>query len=142
MRKPRTKKTSTLKGECDQLFSKFIRQRDAKAYHGEHPEVDPNYVACCSCGDVKRWQDMDAGHFVSRKHNTTRYHPCNVHAQCRPCNRGNRGNITGYSLFMVEQYGTDGIKELDELSKQLKQFRKSELLELAEDIKEMLKGIL
>ena len=33
-------------------------------------------------------------------------------------------------------------KELDELSKQLKQFRKSELLELAEDIKEMLKGIL
>ena len=101
----RPKKESTLKKNLDDVFSKFIRQRDA----------DKNgMVRCCSCGTMLHWKDSDASHFVSRKYLYTRYDERNVHASCRKCNRFLEGNKEGYSLFLINKYGATIFAELNE----------------------------
>lgn len=84
---------------------------------------------------------MDAGHYVSRKHNTTLYHEKNVHAQCRLCNRYDEGNKSGYTIFLERKYGDDMdiVEYLDTLGHQTKQFRPPELLELIAIYKAKLK---
>ena len=66
-----------------QHFSKYIRLRD------RIPNTD--YCRCATCTTSKHWKEMDAGHFVSRRHKSTKYHPKNVLAQCPYCNRFNQG---------------------------------------------------
>ena len=130
----KTPSVSTLKKRLDRIFSEYIRRRDAR--------TNPNgYVSCCSCGQVAHWKQMDAGHYISRKHNTTRYHPKNVHAQCRQCNRYDEGNKSGYSLFLTRAYGPGIIAALDHLGHQSKRFRAPELLELIAEYRAKLKRL-
>ena len=119
-----------LKDRLDRVFSEYIRRRDANAN---------GYAPCCSCGQVAHWKDMDAGHYISRTHNTTRYAEQNVHAQCRHCNRYDEGNKSGYTLFLIRQYGKGIIKTLDNLGHQTKRFRATELQELLDYYRERLK---
>ena len=81
---------------------------------------------------------MDAGHYVSRKHNSIRYYEKNVHAQCRKCNRYDEGNKSGYTRFLQVTYGQTVIALLDELGHKTKQFRVPELQELIKLYKTLL----
>src|SRR5215831_11907532 len=48
---------SELIKECDALFSKYIRLKNA----------DKNgMVKCYTCSDKKRWQEQQCGHYISR----------------------------------------------------------------------------
>ena len=67
---------------------------------------------CISCGDMKYWKLMDAGHFVNRRHMSLRYSETNVNAQCRKCNRFDEGNSIGYAIGLTEKYGKDVINKL------------------------------
>lgn len=71
---------ATAEKELWRLFSLYIRQRDAKERGKD------GYVACITCGQVRHWKGMDAGHYVSRRHQATLYMFNNVHAQCKGCN--------------------------------------------------------
>ena len=122
---------SALKKKLDRIFSEYIRRRDADKHTG--------FAKCCSCPVRLPWKQMDAGHYISRKHNSTRYHEKNVHAQCRACNRYDEGNTSGYTLFLEGRYGQTIIGYLDRLGHQTKQFRPPELLELIETYKAKLK---
>jgi hypothetical protein len=46
------------------------------------------YCTCATCSDRKPWQEMDAGHYMSRKYSATKYDWDNVWPQCKPCNSG------------------------------------------------------
>ncbi len=59
---------------------------------------------------------MDAGHYINRKHLSTRWNEKNVHAQCRACNRFDEGNMLGYTKGLIKKYGTN-IIDLLEISK-------------------------
>ena len=80
------KKACRKRGDLDaalwKLFSKFVRLRDADEY---------GMCRCITCGRLFYWLEGDAGHFITRDHKATKFHPMNVHAQCPMCNRFKSG---------------------------------------------------
>lgn len=79
----------------DKTFSLFIRQRDA----------NNGVIKCISCGKLVPWKESDCGHYINRKHMSTRYDEQNCNAQCRSCNRFDEGNMEGYRKGLIEKYG-------------------------------------
>lgn len=92
-----------LKAKLDKIFSVYIRMRDADK---------DGICTCISCGDMKYWKLMDAGHFVNRRYMALRYSETNVNAQCRSCNRFDEGNSLGYALGLTKKYGKNIIDKL------------------------------
>ena len=84
--------------KLDRVFSKYIRLRD---------RVDGDFCKCCTCGRVKHWKEMDAGHFINRRYYGVRFDERNVHAQCRYCNRFNEGEQAKYAEFLKKKCGPD-----------------------------------
>ena len=77
--------------KLDAVFSIYIRLRDS----------DKNgFCKCISCKKKAFWREVDAGHFVGRRHLITRFDPKNVYAQCRYCNRYSSGNQYAYSIAL------------------------------------------
>lgn len=95
------KKSNKIK--LDTIFSIYIRKRDANKN---------GYCKCISCGRIYHWKNMDAGHFVNRKHMSVRYNEQNVNAQCRACNRFDEGNIPAYALNLIKLHGEGVIQTL------------------------------
>lgn len=87
---------SRLVNKLDRVFSLYIRLRD----------VMPNgYVRCISCGKIKKFEDVDCGHFHSRRHMSTRYDEDNCSAECRYCNRFSADHLIGYQLNLIKKIG-------------------------------------
>ena len=86
MRKPTAKKPSikTLKRKADEVFSKYIRLRDA------HPD---GTVECYTCGRRGYWQKdgIQCGHGISGRGNFVRYLAEICRPQCYSCNVGKMG---------------------------------------------------
>jgi len=72
-------KLSTLKSKLDKIFSEYIRRRDVDDHTG--------FGNCIDCGRETPFAEGDAGHFVGRRHFSTRWDEDNVHFQHRYCNR-------------------------------------------------------
>lgn len=82
--------------KLDKVFSAYIRLRD----------VMPNgYFKCISCGKIKPFKDADAGHYHSRRHMTTRFHPDNCHAECSACNRFSADHLEDYRRNLIAKIG-------------------------------------
>tara|TARA_R100001132_G_C3251837_1_gene78764 strand:- start:32 stop:427 length:396 start_codon:yes stop_codon:yes gene_type:complete len=77
--------------KLDKIFSIYIRLRDSD---------ENGFCKCISCGKKSFWRDVDAGHFVGRRHLITRFDPKNVYAQCRYCNRYLGGHQYPYSVAL------------------------------------------
>ena len=84
------------KKKADKYFSLFIRQRD---------EEKP----CITCG---KYGQKDAGHFISRRYEATRYDEKNCHGQCLKCNRFEYGNQYEHGLAIDKLYGENTAHEL------------------------------
>ena len=95
------KKTSSrqkpnLVKKLDRIFSLYIRLRD----------VMPNgYVRCISCGQIKSFEDVDCGHFHSRRHMATRFSEDNCHAECKFDNRFSSDHLIGYQRNLIQKIG-------------------------------------
>jgi len=61
------------------LFSRLARQLRANSR---------GICTCATCNTKKPWQEMDAGHYMSRSYSATKYDWDNVWPQCKPCNSG------------------------------------------------------
>lgn len=94
---------SALKKKADKVFSDYIRQRDKGK--------------CFTCGCVKEWKEQQNGHYITRSCLALRYNEENCHCQCVGCNVFKHGNYTTYSLKMIEKYGVDKLKELEEIKR-------------------------
>ncbi len=90
------------------IFSEYSRRKLADAN---------GYVACCSCGTIRHWKSMDAGHYISRTHLHVRYDNMNVHAQCKGCNAFKQGNPVGYREFLVREYGESAVRNMEDRRK-------------------------
>ncbi len=118
--------------KLDRIFSEFIRLRDANK---------DGYVRCISCGKLKHWKDVDNGHYINRKHMSTRYSEKNCNGQCRACNRFDEGNMIGYTKGLIKKYGQGILEELEVLKFQTSKFSKFELEVLAKHYKEEVKKL-
>ena len=127
-----SKSYATLKRKMDKVFSEYVRRRLA----------GPNgMVACVSCGRVKRWQEQQAGHFVTRVRLATRWDVENTHPQCSACNVLLRGNAVGYARWLENHYGPSIFATLDERSRQPRKYSRGDLQAMISEFQEKLKGL-
>lgn len=113
----------TLVRKLDKIFSMYIRLRDSKPYGGK-------YFKCISCGQIKAFDQMDCGHYFSRKHMATRFNEDNCHGECRGCNRFSADHLHGYQTHLIEKIGRQRFNHLIVLHNTTKKFTEFELQEM------------
>ena len=102
------KTISKLKKELDKWFSLFIRLREA---------TDEGMVQCFTSGRVYHYKNIHAGHFMSRKHLSTRWCDTNVQPQSAADNLFGQGEQFKFGLALDSKYGEGTAEELQFLSK-------------------------
>ena len=101
----------TLKTKLDNIFSLYIRLRDA---------TDEGLVQCFTCGNVNNYKvGMQNGHFMSRQFMATRYDEQNCQVQCVGCNMFKFGEQFKFSLALDYKYGKGTAEELLYKSRQI-----------------------
>lgn len=115
----------------DVVFSKFIRLRDS----------NDGWFKCCSCGQLKPYEQADAGHFINRRWMATRFREDNVHAQCRSCNRFDEGNAVGYTMFMIDKFGKPHVEYLQAMKNGGYKYTTFELSLLIDEYKQKVKDL-
>lgn len=106
---PKKKKSlSKLREKLWTFTSKYVRLSAADA---------DGYCSCVTCGLVRHWKEMQAGHFIAKAQgNATAWDLRNIHVQCYRCNINLGGNGAEYYPFMIATYGQDVVDELRALS--------------------------
>ena len=80
---------------------------------------------------------MQAGHFISRRHNATLFDEENTNAQCYYCNVIERGNIGEYTFRLKEKLGNERFDALLAKGRTTKQFDVKELQALEAHYKKL-----
>ena len=93
-----------LKAKLQIVFNKYIRLRDSE---------DGCFV-CISCGEVKRVEDMDAGHYYATKgYDGLRFNEYNVNGECSGCNRFDESHLIGYGKNLLDKYDLSVVNLLE-----------------------------
>ena len=128
---PKKKLTrSKLVKKLDNIFSQYIRLSNSK--NGN--------CTCVTCGKVGDWKNggIQAGHFMSRKHYSTRWNEDNVKPQCIGCNMFKAGEQYKFSLYL----GGKLSEELLQKSRETVKFADVDLLEMVDYYSDKLKLLL
>jgi hypothetical protein len=131
---PSTKKPtrSKLVKKLDAVFSEYIRRRYA----------DENGLAqCVTCNKKDHWKKLQAGHFISRTHYSTRWDETNVQVQCARCNIFRSGEQYLYSLWLDANIGDGTSESLLEQSRRIDKILNYELSELITKYENILKEL-
>jgi len=117
-------KRSTLVKNLDTVFSQYIRLKDAI-----------NEIATCvTCGKKDHWKKLQNGHFMSRRHYSTRWDENNVGVQCYGCNITNQGQ-----QFLFAKYlGLELAEQMVLKSKQIVKFSDDDLKDMIDYYKKEL----
>jgi len=129
---PKKPKRKTLVRKLDQIFSLYIRTRDANK---------KGICTCCTCGKKLPIKQIHCGHFMSRRHMSTRWDEENVSAQCSGCNTFRGGEQYKFALFLNEKYNTDKSSELLQKSRETAKYSITDLEEMIEHFKTLLKNL-
>ena len=97
------KTISKLKKELDKWFSLYIRLREANEY---------GMVQCFTSGRVYHYKKIHAGHFMSRRHLSTRWCETNVQPQSAADNLFGQGEQFKFGLNLDGKYGEGTAEEL------------------------------
>ena len=124
MAKKKSTRTQVV-AKLDKVFSEYIRRRYAK----------DDIATCVTCSKKDHWKKLQAGHFMSRKHYSTRWDEDNVQVQCSGCNVFRYGEQYKFSKYL----GSEKAEELHQKSKQVVKFSTAELEEMIEYYKDLLK---
>jgi hypothetical protein len=87
---PKKLTRSKLIKKLDTIFSRWVRLSNSVN----------QICTCVTCGKESHWKDIQAGHFISRKHYSTRWDERNVKPQCVGCNVFKYGEQYKYSLYL------------------------------------------
>lgn len=127
-KKKKLPKISLLAKKAWGLMSVISRTKDADR---------DGMVACVTCGQVKHYKEMHAGHFFHGSHQRPiSYDSRNIHAQCPGCNTYKGGARDEYSVYLARRYGVGVLEELRELKHQGKELKRADLEELIERLSE------
>ena len=112
-----------LKKRLDEVFSIWIRMRGAEDFNNQ----------CYTCGKTYPVKQLQNGHFVSRVHTATRWHPINCQVQCYACNVLRRGNLSFFAEHLMKDFGPDIIEQLNTLSRSLVKMKRDDYERLIEE---------
>jgi 5-methylcytosine-specific restriction endonuclease McrA len=118
-------KRKSLIDKLDKEFSIFIRNRYAKNGLAE----------CVTCGSIKEVKQLQCGHFMSRKHYSTRWEEDNCQVQCYTCNVMRYGEQYKFGLYLNATYNKNKAEELLIKSKQTLKLTDADLEEMIEKYK-------
>tara|TARA_R110000782_G_scaffold164531_1_gene256523 strand:+ start:1060 stop:1446 length:387 start_codon:yes stop_codon:yes gene_type:complete len=109
---------SKLVKKLDVVFSQYIRLSNSNNLH----------CTCVTCEKVGHWKNggIQAGHFISRKHYSTRWDERNVKPQCVGCNMFKAGEQYKFSLYLGQQLSEELLQE----SRKIRKFTSDELEEM------------
>ena len=121
---------SKLVKKMDVIFSQYIRLKNSKN----------GICTCVTCGKKGHWKTggIQAGHFMSRKHYSTRWDEDNVKPQCVGCNMFRSGEQYKYSLYLGKQLS----EKLHEKSNKIVKFTNIELEEMFQHYSDEVKKLL
>lgn len=119
---------SKLVKKLDTVFSKYVRLSNAD---------NRGFCNCITCGKSFHWKKIQAGHFMSRKHYSTRWELDNVHPQCVACNVYRAGEQYKYSVAL----GAHRSEELYIKSNQIVKFKDFELQEMIDKYSDLVKKL-
>jgi hypothetical protein len=111
-----TRKSLVIK--LDTVFSQYIRRKDAIE----------DIAKCVTCGKNDHYKKLQCGHFMSRRHYSTRWHENNVGVQCYGCNISRHGEQFKFSLYLGDKLS----EEMFVMSHKTVKFADVDLIELIE----------
>jgi len=112
----------------DIQFSRYIRLRDSD---------DTGHGKCCTCGKVLYYKEAHCGHFISRRHQSTRWDEQNTSLQCPGCNTFNQGRQYEFSLYIDKKYGMGTAEKILLRSRQLSKIGDFEKKIMAKEYKKL-----
>lgn len=125
---PRKPSRKTLVKKLDTIFSKYIRAKGADKY---------GICTCVTCNRKYPIKNIQAGHFMSRRHYSTRWDELNCYPQCYGCNVMQQGQIYKFSLYL----GKELSESLYLQSQKVVKFSNDDLLEMIDDYAEKLESL-
>ncbi len=134
--KVKHKSISKLKKETWTLFSEYIRTRDCLKTTG-----CASFGLCVTCGKRYHFKLLQAGHFISGRHNANLFSECGTHAQCYNCNINLRGNTLEYRRQIIKKYGEGVDVELEQEARRIVKFTVAGLEQLKLDLREKIKEL-
>ena len=109
--------------DLDKVFSLFIRMRASD---------ENGYATCFTCGQVKKWKEGDAGHFISRGAYSTRWNETNVQFQDKKCNIFQSGQQYLFSVALNRLHGEGTADALYAMSRQTRKYGVGEIKAMIE----------
>ena len=117
--------------KLDKVFSQYVRVKNMD---------DNGYIECYTCRERKKFTNIQAGHFMSRKSYSTRWleEPPNVMPQCVSCNIFKSGMSWEFGKRLDEDFGEGTAEEISRLSKQTVKISSGELESMIEHYQDLL----
>jgi hypothetical protein len=123
-----------------EVFSEYVRRRDAKKF--EALGYAPDRVKCITCDFVGHWKyDFDAGHFISRKQKGTKFDERNVNAQCGGCNKFGQGMQLVHARAIDKIHGKGTADLLEQKGREYCKWMDFEYIEKIEEYKQKIKEL-
>lgn len=118
---PRKPSRKTLITKADKVFSEYIRRRYTN---------DNGITECYTCGKKDHWKELQCGHFMSRKHYSTRWNETNCQVQCAGCNVFRYGEQYKFGRNLDIEFGNGTADDLHQLSRQIVKYDNHDLIEM------------
>lgn len=124
-----------LKEKTWSIFSKYIRLK--------YSDNNGN-CKCVTCGKIKNWKEMQAGHFVPSRCNAVLFNEKIVFPQCVGCNVMLNGNYHAYFRFMIQEkkYTPEELFQFMELKHKIVKISYSDMEEIYNKYKNIVDSII
>jgi len=114
--------------KLDAIFSRYIRLRHAKN----------EIVECFTCGVKAHYKDnMQCGHFQSRRFYSTRWDETNCQVQCAGCNVFRYGEQFKFSVNLDSRFGNGTSARLETKAKEILKISTHELEDMIKKYQEL-----
>ena len=95
--------------KLDRIFSQYIRLKYSDSR---------GICQCISCMKRQPWNEIQNGHYMSRRYFSTRWSEDNCRPQCVGCNIFNQGNIQAYRVALIKQIGEQRVNLVEARARQ------------------------
>lgn len=104
-----------LKSKTYQQLVKIL-DKQVSIYVRKTNQFAGGYCACYTCGKMLPINEIDAGHYISRRFYATRYELDNIRPQCPGCNKYRGGEPVKFRMRLVEELGEERVKQLEDMA--------------------------